>query len=171
MLRINGNHLIVYETVVRVSVWEADLCIVHRCGDDGRVINNAACPYQRAVIGIADRARICDAGGKRFFLRASLDLPVWTEVYEAGFEEERPVVAKRGRPCGIASVMQFLREVHAQALRFFFVASIEDDVPYRLQTKTSVHRPLEQWQRDCSSVRTGGNIDMGQPFDRYVELA
>src|SRR6202171_3791656 len=99
-----------YETVVRVSVWEVDLYIVHRSGDDGRVVNDAIGSYQRAVIGIADRARNRDTRGKRFFLRARLDLPVWTEVYKAGFEEERPVVAKRGGPCGIASVMQFLCE-------------------------------------------------------------
>src|SRR6266446_10685188 len=92
---------------------------------------------QRAVIGIADRARIRDARGKRFFLRAGLDLPVWAEVYKAGFEEERPVVAQRGGPCGIASVMQFLREVHSQAIRLFFVARIEDYVPHGLQTRRS----------------------------------
>src|SRR6266852_8456523 len=132
-----------YEAGVRVSGWEVDICVFHRSGDDGRVVNNAADVYQRAVIGIADRARLRDARGERSFPRARLDLPVWTEVYEAGFEEERPVGAKRGGPCGIASVMQFLREVHAQALRFFFVACIEDDVPCGLETRRSLHGTLE----------------------------
>ena len=36
-------------------------------------------------------------GGERSLPEARLDLPVWTEVYEAGFEEERPVCMKSER--------------------------------------------------------------------------
>src|SRR6266478_6455480 len=154
-----------YSPLVRANGIVYDAPVIAAAVDD------AIGSYQRAVIGIADRACNRDTRGKRFFLRAGLDLPVWTEVYKAGFEEERPVVAKRGGPCGIASVMQFFREVNAQALRFFFVACIEDDVPHGLQTEASVHRTLEQGQRDRSSGGTGGNIHLNQLFDRYVELA
>ncbi len=108
MRRIDGDHLIMHETVVRVSAWEVDKRIFYRSGDDGCVVNDAANVYQRAVIGIADRARLRNAGGERPFPGASLDLPVWTEVYKARFEEKRAVVAKRGGSRGSTGVMQFL---------------------------------------------------------------
>src|SRR6266853_6255294 len=117
MRRINGNHLIMYESVVRASVGEVDSRIFHRSGNDGRVVNDAVDPDQRAVVRIADRARLGDPGWERSILRAGDDQPVRAEVYDAGLEEKRPVGATRAGACGIAGVPQFPGEVHAKAVR------------------------------------------------------
>src|SRR4029077_18812043 len=77
MRRINGHHLIMYESVVRVSVGEVDIRIFHRSGDDGRVVDDASDVYQRAVVPIADGSRLSNAGWERSFFRAGHDLPVW----------------------------------------------------------------------------------------------
>ena len=37
MRRIDGDHLIMYERVIRVSAWEVDNRIFHRRSDDGGV--------------------------------------------------------------------------------------------------------------------------------------
>src|SRR5260370_37621089 len=106
-----------YKAVVRVSIWEVDVCIFHRSGDDGRVVNDAANVHQRAVIRIADRARLRDAGRERSFLGAGLELPVWAEIYDPGFAEAGPIAAKGGGRRRRASVRQLLRESYAKRHR------------------------------------------------------
>src|SRR6266404_3656671 len=169
MPRINGDHLIMYESVVRVPVWKVDNRIFHCSGDDRRVVNYAVDIYQRAVVRIADRARLKDAGWERSILTAGHDHPVWTEVYDAGLEEKRPVGAKRGGACGIAGVRQFLGEVHAKAVRLRLIACIEDNVPRRLQTRRRLHRALKKRQCDRSSGAAAGDIHVRQRFDWYVK--
>src|SRR5438045_867577 len=84
-----------------------DECIVYSSGDNGRVVNDAVDEHQWAIVLIADRARLRDAGWEGLLLRASHNLAVRTEVHEAGVEEKRPVGAARGGARGIACVMQF----------------------------------------------------------------
>src|SRR5216684_1488546 len=95
--RINRDYLIMHETVVRVSVWEVYKHIVHRGGDDRGVVDDAVDKYQRAIVRIANRARMGDAGWERSILRAGRDHAVWAEVYDAGLEEKCPVRPPRGR--------------------------------------------------------------------------
>src|SRR4029077_8878396 len=163
--RINGDHLIMYETVGRVSAWEVDSPILYGGGDDGRVVNDAVDVYQWAVVRVADRAWLGDPGWEWSFLRAGHEHPVWTEVYEAGLKEECPCGGTRCGACGNGVVRQFFGEIHAEAVRLRLVAYIEDDVPHGLQTKRCLHRTLVKRQRDRSSGSAGGNIHARQLFD------
>ena len=163
---INGDHLIMYESIVGVSTREVDIGIFHCSGDNRRVVNDAVDPDQRAVVHIADRARLGDPGREWSILRAGDDQPVRAEVYDAGLEEKRPVGSTRGGACGVAGVPQFPGEVHAKAVRLRLVACIEDDVPRGLQTRRRLHRALEKRQRDRSSGGAGGDVHTCQLLDR-----
>src|SRR6267142_6318801 len=163
---INGDHLIMHESVVRLSTWEVDIGIVHCSGDDRRVVNDAVDPDQRAVVRIADRARLRSLRWERLILGAGHDHPVRAEVHDAGLEEKRPVGATCGGACSIAGVGQFLGEVYAQALRLSWVACIENDVPRGLQTRRRLHRALEKRQCDRSSGGAGGDVHTCQLLDR-----
>src|SRR3984893_14638134 len=166
--RINRDYLIMYEAVVGISVRKIYECIVYSSGDNGRVVNDAVDEHQWAVVLIADRARLRDAGREGLLLRAGHNLAVRTEVHEAGVEQKRPVGAARGGASGIACVMEFLGEVHAKALRFCLIACVKDDVPGGFQARRCVHRTLEKWQRDRSSESTGGDINGRQLLRRHV---
>src|SRR4029077_740873 len=168
--RINSDYLIMYETVVGISVRKIYECIVYGSGDDGRVVNDAVDEHQGAVVLNPHRARLRDAGGEGLLLRAGHKLAVRTEVHEAGVEEKRPVGAARGGASGVACVMQFLGEVHAEALRFCLIACVKDDVPRRFQARRCVHRTLVEGQGDRSSGVASGNIDSCQLLDWNVEL-
>src|SRR4029077_5188704 len=100
-----------HEAVVGISVRKIYKCIVYGSGDDGRVVNDAVDEHQWAIVLIADRARLRDAGGEGLVLRAGHNLAVRTEVHEAGVKKKRPVGTARGGASGIACVMQFLGEV------------------------------------------------------------
>src|SRR6266403_1470474 len=84
-----------HQAVVGISVRKIYECIVFSSGDNGRVVNDAVDEYQWAIVLIADRARLRDAGWEGLLPRASHDLAVRTEVHEAGVEEKRPVGAWR----------------------------------------------------------------------------
>src|SRR6266852_3179413 len=158
------------EAVVGISVRKIYECIVYSSGDNGRVVNDAVDEHQWAIVLIADRARLRDAGWEGLLLRASHNLAVRTEVHEAGVEQKRPVGAARGGASGIACVMQFLGEVHAKALRFCLIACVKDDVPGGFQARRCVHRTLVEWQGDRSSGVASGNLDSCQLLDGNVEL-
>src|ERR1700747_3527034 len=93
---INCHDLVVYQTIVRIPVGEADIGIVHCSGHDGGVVDDAVDVYQRAVVCIANRAWMRDARWERLLFRAGHEEPVRTEVDEAGLEEKRTVGAKGG---------------------------------------------------------------------------
>src|SRR5258708_11412405 len=99
-----------YEAVVGISVRKIYECIVYSSGDNGRVVNDAVDEHQRAIVLIADRARLRDAGWEGLVLRAGHNLAVRTEVHEAGVEQKRPVGAARGGAGSISCVIQFLGE-------------------------------------------------------------
>src|SRR5229473_1970147 len=168
--RINRDYLIMYEAVVGISVRKIYECIVYSSGDNGRVVNDAVDEHQWAIVLIADRARLRDAGWEGLLLRAGHNLAIRTEVHEAGVEQKRPVGAARSGASGIACVMQFLGEVHAKALRFCFIACVKDDVPGGFQARRCVHRTLVEGQGDRSYWVASGNIDSCQLLDGNVEL-
>src|ERR1700756_280501 len=168
---INGHDLVVYQAVVRVSVGEADIGIVHRSGHDRGVVDDAVDVHQRAVVRIANRAWMGNARWEGLILRASYDQPVWTEVHETGLEEKRAVGATRGRACRHSVVRQLFGEIHAKTLRLRLVACIEDDVPGGLQPGRRFHRALVQRQCDRSPGGTGRDVHSRQLIERYVELA
>src|SRR4029077_4395274 len=168
--RINSDYLIMHEAVVGISVRKIYERIVHSSGDNRSIVNDAVDKHQWAIVLIANRARLRDAGWEGLLLRAGHNLAVGTEVHEAGVEEKRPVVAARGGASGIACVMQFLGEVHTKALRFCLISCVEDDVPRGFQARRCVHRTLVEGQGDRSSGVASENIDCCQLLDGNVEL-
>src|SRR5260370_6137443 len=121
-----------YERVVWISVGEVDKGVVHRSGDDRRVVNNAVGPYQRAVVLISNRARLGYAGRERPVRIAWRHHPVGSEVYEAGLKQKRLVSAERRGARGITGVRQLLEKVHIQAVDHRLVTGTEEDEHRRL---------------------------------------
>src|SRR5258708_1468724 len=95
--RINSDYLIMHEAVVGISVRKIYKCIVYGSGDNGRVVNDAVDEHQRAIVLIADRARLRGAGWEGLRLSAGHRLARRTEIHEAGVEAKRPVGAARRR--------------------------------------------------------------------------
>src|SRR6266446_429499 len=84
--RVDGDHLVMDERVVRIAVREIDGRIFQRRGDDRRVVNDAVGADQRAVVRIPDRARLGLLGRERSIFGAGYHHAGRAEVYEARLE-------------------------------------------------------------------------------------